>query len=166
MRRPFALTLLICSLACGCAAGLAAPAALAAGSGKTGTTAASTTQAASGGSSVVGGSTPGLSLSGAEQQALQSQVSSTPTPAATTSSSGGGFTSFDAFITALVAALVLGGIAFWVWYDSRGHAARVGHGRDHESIFGQRAHAGSKAPHRPRKLKPAERKRRKRGRAR
>ena len=161
MRRLFALTLLSCALACGCAAGLAAPAALAAGS----TTGAST--GASGGSGVIGGSTqPGLSLSGAEQQALQSQVSSTPTPAASTSSSGGGFTSLDAFITALVAVLVLGGIAFWVWYDSRGHAARVGHGSDHDSIFGQRAHAGSKAPHKPRRLKPAERKRRKRGRAR
>ena len=67
---------------------------------------------------------------------------------------------------ALVAVLVLGGIAFWVWYDARAQAAQVGHGGGHDSIFGERAHPGSKAPRKPRKLKPAERKRRKRGRAR
>jgi hypothetical protein len=33
-------------------------------------------------------------------------------------------------------------------------------------MFGQRAHSGSKTPHKARKLTPAERKRRKRGRAR
>jgi hypothetical protein len=70
-------------------------------------------------------------------------------------------------IIAIVAVILLGGIAFWVWYDARGHAARVGHGSSgSDTMFGRRAHPGSKAPAKPRKLKPAERKRRKRGRAR
>lgn len=148
MRRLLALSLLISSLACGCAAGLAAPAALAAGSqGATGS-----------------GSAPsfGITSGGA---ATTPQIQTTVTPSTTTSSSGGSLSGSDGIIIAIVAALVLGGIAFFIWRDAGRHAGRAGRDGD-EALFGQRAHAGSKAPPKPRKLKPAERKRRKRGRAR
>jgi hypothetical protein len=150
MRRLLALSLLITSLACGCAAGLAAPAALAAGTSGTSLGAASANTAPN----------FGLSSGGA----ATTPATTTATPVTTTSSSGG-LSSLDGVVIIVVAALLLGGVAFWIWYDSRGHAARVGHGKD-DAMFGQRAHAGSKTPHKPRKLKPAERKRRKRGRAR
>lgn len=152
MRRLLALSLLISALACGCAAGLAAPAALAAGS--------------SGSTNPLNGSSsgaPGFNItSGGAATTPQVQ---TVAPTTSTSSSGGGLSGDDGIIIAIVAALVLGGIAFYIWKDARGHAARVGHGDD-EAMFGHRAHAGSKAPRKQRKLTPAERKRRKRGRAR
>ena len=153
MRRLLALTLLISSLACGCAAGLAAPAALAAGSqGTTSLTSpTSSTQPSF-----------GLSSGGA---ATTPQVQ-TVTPVTSTSSSSGGLSGLDGVIIAVVAFFLLGGIAFWIWYDSRSHAARAAHAGREESMFGQRAHAGSKAPRKQRKLTAAERKRRKRGRAR
>jgi len=75
----------------------------------------------------------------------------------------GGLSRVDSIIVAVVAGALFLGIAFWVWYDARHH---VKHGHAEESIYGERAHAGSKAPHKSRKLKRAERKRRKRGRAR
>lgn len=146
MRARLAVALLVLSLACGCAAGLAAPAALAAGS------------------SGAGASQPGFNLSSAGQQSLV--TTTTPASSSSSSSSSGGFSGLDGLLTALIGVLVLSGIAFFVWRDSRMHAARVGHGSQNDSIFGERAHAGSKAPRKPRKLTPAERKRRKRGRAR
>jgi hypothetical protein len=149
MRRLLALSLLITSLACGCAAGLAAPAALAAGSSGTPTTPATDPNF-------------GLSSGGA---ATTPQVTTTPAAATSTTSTSGGLSSLDGIVIGAVVLLLLGGVASWIWYDSRGHATRVGHGRD-DAMFGQRAHAGSKTPHKPRKLAPAERKRRKRGRAR
>jgi hypothetical protein len=130
MRRLLALSLLITSLVCACAAGLAAPAAWAAGSSGTPVTS----------SPGIGAPSFGLSSGGAAT--TPQQTTPAVTPATTTSATGGS-----------------------IWYDARGHAARVGHGKD-EALFGQRAHAGSKAPPKPRKHKPAERKRRKRGRAR
>ncbi|MDE3133540.1 MAG: hypothetical protein KGL15_05700 [Acidobacteriota bacterium] len=143
MRRLLTLSLLISSIACCCAAGLAAPAALAAGSG-------ATTQ-------------PNFSLTNGG--AAPTPQTTTASAATTASSSSSGLSGADAAIIAVVGVLVLGGLAFWIWYDARGHAARVGHGHD-DGLFGQRAHAGSKAPRKPRKLTLAERKRRKRGRAR
>jgi hypothetical protein len=143
MRRLLALSFLISSLACGCAAGLAAPASLAAGS-------SATTQ-------------PSFSLT--SPGASSTPPTTTPTPVTTTSASSGGLSGLDGVIIAVVAVVVLGGIAFWVWYDARGHLARIGHGHE-DSLFGQRAHAGSKAARKQRKLTPAERRRRKRGRAR
>jgi hypothetical protein len=56
--------------------------------------------------------------------------------------------------------VVLGGIAFFIWRDARRRApARGGEGYEIRR-------SGSKRPPKPRKLSPAERKRRKRGRAR
>jgi hypothetical protein len=144
-------------LACCCAAGLTAPAALAAGSTSTAaaTTPATTTPATT---------TPGFGLSNAEQNAV-APTTNNVAPATTTSSSGG-LSGADAVIIGIVGVSVLFGIAFFVWRDARGHAARIGHGAGSESMFGKRAHAGSKAPPKARKLTTAERKRRKRGRAR
>ncbi|HWE58858.1 MAG TPA: hypothetical protein VG228_04115 [Solirubrobacteraceae bacterium] len=157
MRRLIALSFLLSSLACGCAAGLAAPAALATGSqGVTVSTNALTSPSSN---------TPGFGITSGGA-ATTPQIQTTPAPVTSTSSSSGGLSALDGVIIAVVVALVLGGIALWIWYDARGHTARVGHGRGDDALFGQRAHAGSKAPHRQRKLTPAERKRRKRGRAR
>jgi hypothetical protein len=171
MRRLLALSLLVSSLAYAGAAGLTAPAALAAGS--TGTV-ATTTPAAATTPAVT--TTPAVSnnvpppsfgLSNAQQNAAATQTPQVaPTPVASTTTSSGGLSGLDAILIAIVAVLVLGGIAFWVWFDSRSQAARVGHGNPDEPLYGARAHSGSKTPHKQRKLKPAERKRRKRGRAR
>jgi hypothetical protein len=59
------------------------------------------------------------------------------------------------------AIVVLGGIAFFIWRDARRRApVKAGAvGTD------GRGRTGSKPPPKPRKLSPAERKRRKRGRA-
>jgi hypothetical protein len=150
MRRLLALSLLITSLACGCAAGLGAPAALAAGSSGTPLT---------GGSALT---TPNFGLSSGGAATTPAVTTATPV---TTTSTSGGLSSFDGIVIIVVVALLLGGVAFWIWYDARGAVARVGHGKD-DAMFGQRAHAGSKTPHKQRKLTPAERKRRKRGRSR
>ncbi len=162
MRRLLALSLLISSLACCCAAGLTASAALAAGSTSTAatTTPATTTPA----TTTPATTTPGFGLSNAQQNAVSPSTNNVA-PATTTSGSGG-LSGADAFIIGIVGVAVLFGIAFFVWRDARSHAARVGHGADSDSMFGKRAHAGSKAPPKARKLTAAERKRRKRGRAR
>ncbi len=152
MRRLLALTLLIPTLVLSfgaVAAGLAAPAALAAGD---------TATSAS-------GSSPSLNLSNAEQNASSGNTTSGSSSAATTTSSSGGISGTDAILIAVVAVALLSGIAFWVWHDSRRHTAQVGHNHE-DPMYGARSHPGSKTPYKPRKLKPAERKRRKRGRAR
>jgi len=156
MRRLLALSLLISSLAYCCAAGLTAPVALAAGSTSTAATTTPATTPAT--------TTPGFGLSNAQQNAVSPNTNNVA-PATTTSGSGG-LSGADAFIIGIVGVAVLFGIALFVWRDARSHAARVGHGTDSESMFGKRAHAGSKAPPKARKLTAAERKRRKRGRAR
>jgi hypothetical protein len=155
MRRLLTICLLASSLVFSCAAGLAAPAALAAGY-PGGTV---STNSLTGSPS---GSQPGFGLtSGGAVTTPQVQTAPPPT---TTSSASGGLSGLDGVIIAVVAFLVLGGIALYIWYDARGHAVRIGHGDD--AMFGQRAHAGSKPPRKQRKLTPAERRRRKRGRAR
>lgn len=151
MRRLLALSLLVSSLACGCAAGLVAPAAFAAGS---------TTPLA--GATGVTQPSFGLSSGGA----TTTPTTTTAAPVTTTTSSSGSLSTLDGVIIGIVVALLLGGVAFWIWYDARGNVARLSHGKRDEGLFNQRAHAGSKTPRKPRKPKPAERKRRKRGRAR
>jgi hypothetical protein len=145
MRRTIALWLLTTSLACGCAAGLAAPAALAAGS--TGTT----TQ-------------PSFNLnSGAAQNALSPVTTVSSAGTSTTSSSG--LSHLDGFIIAGIAAVLLIGIGWYVRRDAHDHLAHIRHGNREDAMFAT-AHSGSKAPKKTRKLTPAERKRRKRGKAR
>jgi hypothetical protein len=81
----------------------------------------------------------------------------------TSSTSGGGLSGGDAVAIAIGAVVLLGGISFFIWRDARRrapvrhHPAAVGAGKT--------SLPGSKRV-KPRKLSPAERRRRKRGRAR
>lgn len=90
----------------------------------------------------------------------------TTAPVVTTSSAAGSFSGTDALFVALGAAAILGGIAYFIWNDSRRHVRLLR--RDGATAAGTPTGAsrGSKAPTKSRKLKPAERRRRKRGRAR
>ena len=103
-----------------------------------------------------------------------SPVSPTPTPTATTptqvitsaqtqTAGGSTLSSASAAVIVIGAVVVLGGIAFFIWRDARRRApARPGDAG--LGVIGHRS--GSKAPPKPRKLSAAERKRRKRGKAR
>jgi hypothetical protein len=103
--------------------------------------------------------TPGL-----PQPTVSVPTTSTPLVAPTTSSStsSGGLSSSSAIAIALGAIIVLSGISLFIWRDARRRApVRHAHATD-----GGGSRAGSKRPVKPRKLSPAERRRRKRGRAR
>jgi hypothetical protein len=173
MRRLLALSLVAFSVATGGAAGLAAPAALAAGTGTTPATGVGTTPGVITGttpavSTVPAVPPPSLSLSNGGQNVTPAQTQPTPVvvpPATSTSTSSGGLSGLDAVLIAVIALLVLAGIAFYVWRDARGAVSSIGHHASDDSMFA-RQHAGSKKPQKSRKPKPAERKRRKRGRAR
>jgi hypothetical protein len=98
----------------------------------------------------------------------QPTVSTTTTAAPTVSTSataGGGsaFSGNSAIIIAIGAALVLGGIALFIWRDARKHAPVRHRTAAVEAGTGRQ---GSKQRTKPRKLSPAEKRRRKRGRAR
>lgn len=86
-------------------------------------------------------------------------------PATGTSTSGSGLSGGSAVAIAIGALIVLGGISYFIWRDSRRHVRMRPSGADAAGTVtgGSR---GSKAPPKPRKLSPAERRRRKRGRAR
>lgn len=95
---------------------------------------------------------------------------STPTPTTpsvagvtTTPAGGSGFTSTDAIAIAAGAAALLVGISFFIWRDARRRAPTRGH---NVTTAGTTARAATKRPPKPRKPSPAERRRRKRGRAR
>jgi hypothetical protein len=90
-------------------------------------------------------------------------TTSTPTvAAATTSNPNSGLSGHSAIFIAIGAIVVIGGIGFYIWYDARRNApVRAG-----EAAFAASGRSGSKAPPKSRKLSPAERKRRKRGKAR
>jgi hypothetical protein len=145
MRRTIALLFVTSSLACGCAAGLAAPAALAAGS--TGTT-----------------TTPSFNLNSSAAQNALTPVTTVAAPVTSTSSSTG-LSKLDGFIIGGVAVVLLVGIAILVRTDARNHLAHIRHGNREDAMFAT-AHSGSKAHKKTRKLTPAERKRRKRGKSR
>jgi hypothetical protein len=81
----------------------------------------------------------------------------------TTAGSGSGLTGNSAIIIAIGAIVVLGGISFYIWRDARRRAPVRAHAA---GAIGEGRRAGSKQRAKPRKLSPAERKRRKRGRAR
>ena len=82
----------------------------------------------------------------------------------TTAGSGSGFSGSSAIFIAIGAIVVLGGISFFIWRDARRRAPK-GH-RTLAPIEAEGRRAGSKARPKPRKLSPAEKRRRKRGRAR
>ena len=92
-------------------------------------------------------------------------TTTTPTITTTpTSGSGSGFSGSSALIIAIGAIVVLGGISLFIWRDARRRAPT--RNRALAPIDAEGKRAGSKARPKPRKLSPAERRRRKRGRAR
>lgn len=105
---------------------------------------------------------PGVPVSPAT---VPSTTTATSIPQTTTSStSGSGLSGTSAVEIAIVAVLVLGGIAFFIWRDAR-HRAPVRSAADATAGMAGGANRGSKAAPKSRKLSPAERRRRKRGRA-
>ena len=114
-----------------------------------------------------GGTTP--FSPGGPQAPITVPQQTTPTvvTGTSTSSTGGGLSGTSAVAIAIGAMVVLGGISYFIWHDSRRHA-RLRHGAGSTTAAGavNGASRGSKAPPKPRKLSPAERRRRKRGRAR
>ena len=101
------------------------------------------------------------------QATAPSTTATTPTVLQTTTSgsSSSGLSSTSAIEVAIVAVIVLGGIALFIWRDARRRAPlrRTAAG-DVVGMPGTSSRA-TKAPPKPRKLSPAERRRRKRGRA-
>ena len=94
-------------------------------------------------------------------------TSTTAAPTVSTTPTAGGGSAFSgnsAIIIAIGALIVLGGIAYFIWRDARKHAPK-GH-RLVAPIDAEGRRAGSKPRPKPRKLSPAEKRRRKRGRAR
>jgi hypothetical protein len=89
-------------------------------------------------------------------------TTTTPTVSTTSTSGNSGLTGSGIVAIAVGALIVIGGISYFIWYDSRKHA-RV---RRAATDAGAGGRAGSKTRGKPRKLSPAERRRRKRGRAR
>lgn len=98
-------------------------------------------------------------------------VTPAPTPTAptttvptttTTSTSGGGLSGGDAVAIAVGAIVLIAGISLYIWRDARRRAPV----RHHMASAEEGGRSGSKARPKPRKLSPAERRRRKRGRAR
>jgi hypothetical protein len=113
--------------------------------------------------------TPGL-----PQPQATIPTTSTPPPAATptvpgmsnsSSGSSSGLSGTGAIAIAIGAVIVLGGISYFIWFDARRRAPKRGRlAAAGVGAAGRRT--GSKPPAKPRKLSPAERRRRKRGRAR
>jgi hypothetical protein len=77
-------------------------------------------------------------------------------------SSGAGLSGTDAILIAGGVVIVLSGISFYIWRDARRRAPA----RAAAVTAGVGSRGGSKPRSKPRKLSPAERRRRKRGRAR
>lgn len=104
-----------------------------------------------------------------EQGLPQPTVSTTTAaaPTVSTSATAGGGSAFNgnsAIIIGVGAFVVLGGIAIFIWRDARKHAPVRQRAAAETASAGGRP--GSKQRGKPRKLSPAERRRRKRGRAR
>ena len=95
---------------------------------------------------------------------IPTTTTAVPTVSGTTNAgSGSGLTGNSAIIIAIGALIVLGGISFYIWRDARRRAPVRAHAA---GPIDEGRRAGSKQRPKPRKLSPAERKRRKRGRAR
>jgi hypothetical protein len=116
-----------------------------------------------------GAQTPGSNplAPGFPQQSVSTPTTTTAVPTVqTTPTAGGGsgFSGNSAIFIAIGAIVVLGGISFFIWRDARRHAPK-GH-RLTAPIDAEGRRAGSKPKPKPRKLSPAEKRRRKRGKAR
>ena len=83
-------------------------------------------------------------------------------PNTTTTAGGGGLSGASAAAIAIGAIVLLAAISFFIWRDAR-RRAPVRHAHATTGVGGN---PGSKRPPKPRKLSQAERRRRKRGRAR
>lgn len=126
------------------------------------------TSSGSGTSSATGAPTPTVGgangLSGFPAPPVVT-TSSTPTVLNTSTGTAGSssFSSTSALIIVIGAVLILGGISFFIWRDARRRAPV----RETAGVPGGdgRSKPGSKSAPKPRKLSPAERRRRKRGRA-
>jgi hypothetical protein len=114
--------------------------------------------------------TPGLPGQGsgnlitpfAPQGPTLTQPTTTPT-VVSTSTNGAGLTGTDAIAIGIGAVLVLGGISFFIWRDARKRAPV----RQHAATAAAGGGSGPRQrPQKSRKLSPAERRRRKRGKAR
>ena len=109
--------------------------------------------------------TPGIPQSSATTPATQTtptiQTISTSTSGTDSGFSGGGIVAI-----AIGALVILGGIAFFIWYDARKRAPVRARAVAGGPGMPGTAKPGSKRAPKPRKLSPAERRRRKRGRAR
>jgi hypothetical protein len=97
------------------------------------------------------------------------QTQTTPTPIVANPTSSGsstdsGLSGTNAIAIALGAIVILSGISFFIWRDAR-RRAPVRH-RAAAATAGGDGRAGAKQRAKPRKLSPAEKRRRKRGRAR
>ena len=94
-------------------------------------------------------------------------TTTTAAPTISTSATAGGGSAFSgssAIFIAIGAIVVLGGISYFIWRDARRRAPV--RSRSGDALAGDGRRTGSKPPPKPRKLSPAERRRRKRGRAR
>jgi hypothetical protein len=119
--------------------------------------------------------TPAVATAAAATSPFAPGIPASPAPVQTTtstppvvlstpgSSSSGGLSSADAFAIGVGAIAVLGGICFFIWRDARRRAPI----RHHAPVGANAGRGGAqKAKPKTRKLSPAERRRRKRGRAR
>jgi hypothetical protein len=101
-------------------------------------------------------SSPGATPTGTTQTAITSPSS--------TSTGGGNLGGGSVVAIAIGAIVLLGGISFFIWRDARRRAPV--RRRPAVATSGEGSRAGSRQRAKPRKLSPAERRRRKRGRAR
>jgi hypothetical protein len=118
-------------------------------------------------SALAAGSAPGSNplAPGLPSSPAPTPTASTPTiinPTTSTSTSGGGLSGGSAIAIALGAVILLAGISFFIWRDAR-RRAPVRHAA--HATAGNGRTPGSKRV-KPRKLSAAEKRRRKRGRAR
>ena len=126
-----------------------------------------------GGGNALGGGNGNALTPGIPTPQATIPTATTPTPATpvvpqtstTPAGSSSGLTGSAAVAIAIGAVVVLGGIAYFIWYDSRKRAPKRGR-MVGAGVGSPGRRAGSKPPPKPRKLSPAERRRRKRGRAR
>jgi hypothetical protein len=108
--------------------------------------------------------TPGIPASPSQ---VPTPTAPTPTainPTTTAAPGSSGLGGGAAIGIAIGAVLLLTGISFFIWRDARRRAPLKHHAAHADAGVGARS--GSKRPPKPRKLSAAERKRRKRGRAR
>ena len=108
--------------------------------------------------------TPGVPASPSQ---VQTPTATTPTvinPTTTAAPGSSGLSGGAAVGIAIGAAVLLAGICLFIWRDARRRAPLKHHAA--HATAGVGARSGSKRPPKPRKLSAAERRRRKRGRAR